>query len=172
MLLRSPDELCNCMIVEAAPVRFLLTSQNGIPIKHEIDTLTCLTLLKQNKLPDGQGERKMTQWYYVLPLIHTYLKMYQLTMTPMLRYFQIPIKISVLMIFQRSPTRSTLSPAPPHTAQPSLTTWTSLTLLAPTSSMSWHSTPLIPKTRRICARWPLHHLRARSVMGSLVTMMK
>lgn len=49
------------MIVEAAPVRFLLTSQNGIPIKHEIDTLTCLTLLKQNKLPDGQGERKMTQ---------------------------------------------------------------------------------------------------------------
>ena len=76
------------------------------------------------------------------------------------------------MIFQRSPTRSTLSPAPPHTAQPSLTTWTSLTLLAPTSSMSWHSTPLIPKTRRICARWPLHHLRARSVMGSLVKMVK
>lgn len=68
-------------------------------------------------------------------------------------------------LFQRSPTRSIRSPALPPTARPSLTTWTSLTLLAPTSSTSWRSTPLIPKTRRICARWPPPHPRARSVMG-------
>lgn len=65
--------------------------------------------------------------------------------------------------FQRSPIKSTLSPAPPHTARLSHTTWTSHNHLAQMSSTNLHSTPLMAKTRRTCARWPPPHLRARSV---------
>lgn len=62
---------------------------------------------------------------------------------------------------QRSPTRSTPSPAPPPTARPSPTTWTSPTRHAPTCSTSWRSTPQSPPSTSSCARWPPRRARAR-----------
>ena len=62
---------------------------------------------------------------------------------------------------QRSPTRSTPSPAPPPTERRSPTTWTSPTRRAPTCSTSWPSTPRSPPSRSSCARWPPRRARAR-----------
>lgn len=67
-----------------------------------------------------------------------------------------------------SPTKSIPSPVLPRIARRSLITLTSHTLLAPTSSTSWHSTPPTLKTRKTCAKWPPPLLRARSVMPRIV----
>lgn len=67
-----------------------------------------------------------------------------------------------------SPTKSIPSPVLPRIARRSLITLTSHTLLAPTSSTSWHSTPPTLKTRNTCAKWPPPLLRARSVMPRIV----